>query len=861
MRKILLNKSKGKESVNNSNIIPVNLNRDVSLFHDEIFSDTIDTMQVYNNEKDNSNKHRFIFTLYPVFSNVLFNKISEIVYKEGSDEAEMLENSTHLSIKDKNLNTVSSQTINRIQAIRNTEYSNKEFEFSYHCGADIFNNHLLRSKEDITVQKRDTYSAKQCTVYTNKRSDADTTINIDAFNTIGDYARTFFGKNIMTKIPKSPYYTYLTYNNMKAPLYLYDTIKTFKESYNDGIKRKDGWIGFTNPSTLHIPVRINKDGSKYYVNKCLNNKDACQFIDMSPERDLFYFTPKKNKYRNRIENNWDYVLTYPYKSEYNDGLILKGKYEGLPLESFGEDMYREYNSSNGVTLVMFRSSIRHNLTKGSYVLIKFSKGKEIACEVVSIGTINGKFKERYFSIRKDDFIDYITDENKPERFAKIVNGFECEYYFRKFKKLSDKQNSTLTKLAFSDTIYGDEVSQIVFTDDIDISNYVDNRNRPLTEIYLTIIKANRGHSLWYDENKSQSKDIEFSHVFGKVSSGINMPEYASLQMPSVRHQHNIDIEKANDNDDGVIFQKSSNKLESNITIKSDEFYGDLVEFNPITLIETTIERVIHRFNTAQRETSNEKYNTIYYDEIESDIFDAYYINKSESNTIIRQYALNEGYANLAPEGYIYNPHYRIKIGEFSQIVNQLSDITMKVSEPTLSNDNSKVTFKTYDNYTLLPNDIISMMDKNNFENYQYKVESYSIEPLNGYYICEATYMNNKPGKDSDLNNFIFFKHNLDIPSYSYMLPDGTGRHLWRDITKPSEYMFTSDLYDTPFTNGSFYHHANINFLVRRQDPFKTYGMYPQKDGLQIENNFEIPSIEVDYSNDEYINENESILCF
>ena len=49
------------------------------------------------------------------------------------------------------------------------------------------------------------------------------------------------------------------------------------------------------------------------------------------------------------------------------------------------------------------------------------------------------------------------------------------------------------------------------------------------------------------------------------------------------------------------------------------FYGDLVEFNPITINESVIEEVKHRFNTAQRETKQSvDFNTIYHDEIISD---------------------------------------------------------------------------------------------------------------------------------------------------------------------------------------------------------------------------------------------------
>jgi hypothetical protein len=95
-----------------------------------------------------------------------------------------------------------------------------------------------------------------------------------------------------------------------------------------------------------------------------------------------------------------------------------------------------------------------------------------------------------------------------------------------------------------------------------------------------------------------------------------------------------------------------------------------------------------------------------------------------------------------------------------------------------------------------------------------------------------------------------------------MLPDGSGRHVWRELIKPSELRFNSELYNTPFTNGAFYHHINITFPVQRQDPFGEYGMYLKglNSGVKIENNFEISSNEMDISYDEYIPE-KNATCF
>jgi hypothetical protein len=413
--------------------------------------------------------------------------------------------------------------------------------------------------------------------------------------------------------------------------------------------------------------------------------------------------------------------------------------------------------------------------------------------------------------------------------------------------------------------------------------------------------------------------------------------------------------------DGNEFGKFTSYYEAEIRASfynSDKYkypiYGkpnDLIEFNPITLIETTIEDIFYRFNTAQRETSNIKYKTIFYDELGSDIYD----KDSDGYTHIKQYSLNKGYANLDPEGYIYKPHYKIQIKKFDDIINQSSDAIMDVSNVKLINpilysykspiiidntgvisfnikinanteykltysyddsgvggailenddltnpsiigdfklgqgsfksnknlssvffisegvsriknltiytginSNKKITFSTYNNYLLLPNDNISFMDENS-NLYKLKVISYNFNNTSKTYECEAEFSNNV-----DLNDIpdkvVFFKNNLETPDYAHMLPDKSGRRLWKNIINPSEYSNLDELYSIPFTNGAFYHHNNINFFIKRQDPFKNFGMFIKKDGVQLENNFDIPAIELDTSIDEYNVKIETGVCF
>ena len=168
------------------------------------------------------------------------------------------------------------------------------------------------------------------------------------------------------------------------------------------------------------------------------------------------------------------------------------------------------------------------------------------------------FGEEKYYIVNGAYVN-IDDTAQNISYKKVVNDIECEYYIRVFSKLPNFKNASAdtsneyqlykdnekiiheyqdkkydfeshaSRLAFAKNIYTDEVGEVVFTDDIDISNLHDNLGRPLTSLYMTIIKNNKGYKEWYGYNyKDQDWDVyqisgdtvEFSHAFGKITCGI-----------------------------------------------------------------------------------------------------------------------------------------------------------------------------------------------------------------------------------------------------------------------------------------------------------------------------------------------------
>lgn len=970
MKQFLLNSAKNNEDVNVESSEYISLSTKQRALPSENLQGVINHYELYLKERNECKNFKLIFTLHPYMSNVLFNPFTEIVYNEGDIESGIIGTqstplySGHMKyFTNRGGNNVTYKALTggtveedvdddgidrRYQLLRDTEFSHPDMgNLTYHCGLDIFNNHYLRSDGLFRIKKgrelggstnnNEVFNTiKDYLVYSNgyiaKHENAtpgtDETVGgmfdklfeeiNKALNIFQDLINKLFGKDKVTEESE----THVTEVETGCThLFNNENLKPITTAFSEGIKEDNGWIGFYNRGYL---PEVNVS-DKFTINKCLNNKGTCDFVDLYPDRTLFSFTPKINYgYSGREEYNWKWCLTYPCENVYQKG-------ENEPFDFFDKDKGLKiiWNSktsllsANGVEngvmrdgrFVYFRTKARHNLESGSIVKISYDGG-DFSLRILGVGDENMENKPYYFFVSYDDLSDEFGESslmlNSKEVYyvpipnnlyvAKINDGYPCKYYIRKFKKIKDL-SSTLNKVAFSKTIFNDSVIQLIYNENVNIEGLKDNWGREISYLYLTLIKNNKGHEKYYLSGITNPYSVEYSHCFGKVTSGFNF-ECSDSELAKVNPKLDDDIKEYNirtaynlenfemDNaqmtnflDNMGISYAPSSVLEDNITEDDDVFYGDFVEFSPMSVIETTIENVYHRFNTAQRETKLDgtgkvpyNFKVFKYDELEFDDFDYDYENDSSLKigvkagdyagfkVVINQNGFRgeEGEKrdadicdNIFPEGYFYQPHYGVKLKEYSSLVSFDFDIPIVQSAEgsIVSKRLWSFEFETPIPYALTNTDKIILYYKDGTY-----AEYYVNEGSRGNRVMFTDYFKTLEEINDGLAT-IFFK-NPDIPDYAYYLNDGTGKYVWRELVKDTELGTESDIYNRTYANGAVYINSNINFYLRRQDPYGIYGLKytPNNKNASKISNFIVGGLEIELPDINYKTEENYSTC-
>lgn len=924
--KIFLQSHLSKKSSNTSNGVNVQFKGRRKLLPTNDVSEIVSQYDQYLLERESCNKIRLTCQVNPICTNVLFNPITEIVRYEGSNNVELLnylDGSTELKNTDllyktpnilcsSNLNGNSGSEKHHTNAIRDTQLSNTKNGFVYHCGLDILNNHLIRSNTFKTICRRD--------------KDSDSNV----FNTIGDTMRDVSGNQVIETL----YFPVSSSveghkKDVEAHIYRYDDILQFDESISNRlIKKYDGWVGFYNRSKIKSYSNF-ENGDIMDIERPIMYKNGGDFIEMYPDRSLYSFVPKFNKYRNRIEKNWEYCITYPSSST-TEGFesIINGDLKSLKAIYFDEN---SQGDNCGSQLVIYGIT-KHGLKVGDFVNIYntyIEDGKTVNDVVAYSAEVTNVVDDYIFILQGisstiSDTWCYLSDMTKKENdnetlyyndvgyknhsnkyltksgsdttkyyiinnkyvnlddkaqnisYKKVVNGVECDYYVRVFEKVPNFKNASavtsseydiykndseliheyqdkkydfeshVSRLAFAKNIYGDDVGEIVFTDDIDISNLIDNLGRPISTLYIMFFKSNKGYKEWYgfytqEDIKKNDKRIDinsdnvtYSHCFGMLTCGYETSDESicNSDIDSIYTINNIgessqgiSISKLNKGRDDYYY-------DTEIAYDVDKkFYGDICCYDGYNIVEESIQPIMHRFNTAQRESSKslskEYYQKFNYDNI---IYDDYDINQ---NFTIKTSVVDN--VNQKKEGYYYKPFYPIEIKTFGSL-NSVSPDFLKIIGIKKYDGENRIYYSisTLSYHYLSPGDKSMIYDTEQDKYYTLvTIENNESNYKKFYFVAYDEKGTEKVDLDiSDYSKFKLFKiDNLEVSSHASLLKDGTCRFVWRDLYNngfsPTSAKSTEEY---PFTNGAFYINKRIDIYVRRQDPYGVYGLY---DGVGI----------------------------
>jgi hypothetical protein len=311
-------------------------------------------------------------------------------------------------------------------------------------------------------------------------------------------------------------YTYAVFNTLTFLSRSYpqdldlndDEDLTYAKSIDYYLKEKDGWFGYYDP--------------------IISGKSLCNFFDMEPKRQRFSFLLDYDPYKstNNLDSvkNWELTITYP-SSSFSAHTMVQNGLLIIDVKTI---------TVSSRAMKAFGVPCKHNLISGDIVSLNGITGLPNGqYSVYSIGLENGDLKDYYFVI---DFPNNVS-VTANSRMSKIVDEKNVNYYFRLFSKIKTKTAPVIEtddyetyQAGFSENFFNDPIIQFVFNEEIDVSNLKDNLGRPLSEIYLTMLKTSS------------------NNLFTSVKSGIEAPYIQSLndsdviphllQIPVIQKIHN-----------------------------------------------------------------------------------------------------------------------------------------------------------------------------------------------------------------------------------------------------------------------------------------------------------------------------------
>ena len=592
--KILLNKARSETYINkdvNINLNMENIARPLPL---NDIDTTVNAFEQYQKERIESNIYRFYGVISPIISNCLYNDNVKIY-------------------RDKSGNITSKKII-----------ADEIFEDNGWLG------YFEEEKKDDDVVTG-SYDGQYGGFVSNNIPFKNKLI----LNTGQDLTALFVGQPIVVL-----YYNWAPINNAKLPSFQIppqQSVTLFIDSIdiNTNTVVVNDWnnvLYTAMQNNINAPISFNTTSTASSNTFNDNESDLCDFNPFDPGPDRLSFLD--------IDNIPNYLMKITYPSTtINDIQIVNG----VPLSNGIPVIEKIPMEINGRTLTGLRTPLNHGLSPKDSVIFSSITTNNISKKIFSIyrlGTLDKKDKERVFVI--DENPDNII-LSPTTSFKKITKGYVSDYYVRVFSAITESYvDYDMYPAAFGTNMYEDKTVAYNFKVDVDVENLRDNLGRPLSELFLTIVKNNSDASL---------NDIRTQYWINKQISKNLSPEFwtpikGGFKIGS-RNYGNVNYNINSVNDKTTCPQQI---YFDNIDESDNTFIGDIVEYNEYSLLENILENSYHWINTTYRQN---------YDQFADPIPFGKELNSNEPQLIVPQNKF---------EGFLYKPHNRIVIREYSSYV-------------------------------------------------------------------------------------------------------------------------------------------------------------------------------------------------
>lgn len=376
--------------------------------------------------------------------------------------------------------------------------------------------------------------------------------------------------------------------------------------------------------------------------------------------------------------NWSHYVSYPFANDFTKTLFTVEPDSSLTwswIASNGIPYYVVVGSNQQTNNIVFKCPMKHGLSVGEFVYLSVNYNGNQMFQVTSLGDGGSGSEEYIFNIRNVGYIGNTFLTNTQGTFRRVINAANSadtisQYYIRKHKIITDPNCAVLVNAGFERNIYGDKKKceikvltpnqkqrtsikegsrsyTLSFNCDIDISQYRDNQNRPLTQLFFTTIW--RGYFGWTRNMKQgwdfntflQDKKPQTWWDQSNPNSNTNIPQgqYTSLVGSGPFYYNEL--------------------LQSGDTID-----GDFCEWNNFDQLERVISTYQHKIKFNQNwfgVTSN---------------------TQNSTNQI----------------GYFYQPHNPIQIGAFSDYIEEGSSTNVVGIPPYAYYSTTNALFRWRDLY-------------------------------------------------------------------------------------------------------------------------------------------------------------------